>query len=75
MDNNIARNAKVKTVATNTGREYYHRGVILVNGTFLYDGNWEAVDNDLYRYLGDPSQVKYQKETIPKGEYEIIAQF
>jgi hypothetical protein len=67
--------AKIKTTATNSGREYYHRGVILTDGTFLYDGNWEAVDNDLYRYLGDPSQVKYQKETIPLGSYEIVAQF
>ena len=70
----IAKIAKAKTVASNSGREYYHRGVILTDGTFLYDGNWEAVDNDLYRYLGDPSQVKYQKETIPYGEYEIVAQ-
>lgn len=71
----MATMAKVKTIASNSGRGYFHRGVILTDGTFLYDGNWEAVDNDLYRYLGDPSQVKYQKETIPFGGYEIVAQF
>ena len=71
----IASLAKVTTKATNSGREYYHRGAILTDGTFLYDGNWEAADNDLYRYPGDPSQVKYQRETIPLGSYEIVNQF
>jgi len=70
MVTKIAQLAKVKTT-TPDNREYIHYGTILVDGTFLYDGNWQALDNDLYVYHGDPRQARYPKETIPFGFYDI----
>jgi len=52
----------------NTNREFASYGELDKDGNFVYDGNWEAVDNTMYRFEGHPDG---QKEIIPCGEFKI----
>jgi hypothetical protein len=70
----VKTTAKVYTVGAcdpSPTREYKHYGYINQDGVFYYDGNWEAMDNDLYNYYPDENETK-ETQTLMPSEYEII---
>lgn len=67
------KKAIVKTVSTdptyNPDRWFRHYGFIDNNGDFIYDGNWEAIDNTLYNFIPENESLS---ETIANGNFELV---